>query len=174
MPRGRTIEFVVIHCTDGHRGIHKDDDVAAMFARADLRKRRSCHYVVDSDSVTQCVSDLDVAWHCGRNGNARSIGIELCGRARQTRAQWLDELGLPMLGLAAQLTAELCARHGLPPKLVDAAELRAGLRGITTHAEVTDAWRQTRHTDPGPGFPLSDFVDAVRRQLAARLITSLV
>lgn len=158
----REVRFVVMHCTDGHEGPSKDDDVAAMFARDDLRPRRSCHYVVDTDSVTQCVEDQSFAWHCGRRGNLYGVGIELCGRARQTRAQWLDDLSLPMLCLAARLVADLCHRHELPVELLRGSQLRAGLRGITTHAEVGVAWKETRHTDPGPHFPMDLFVAAVR------------
>lgn len=159
--RRKHVRFIVLHCTDGHEGIHKDDDVAAMFARRNLKPRRSCHYVVDTDSATQCVPDAYAAWHCGRNGNRWGIGIELCGRARQTRQQWLDELSLPMLRIASRLTADLCHRHGIEPVFLDHNALRAGGRGITSHVEVGAAWRQTRHTDPGPNFPLDLFMKAV-------------
>lgn len=157
----RDIQGIVMHCTDGHEGYRKDDDVAAMFQRNNLVKRRSCHYVVDSDSATCCVPDFSIAWHCGHTGNARFIGVELCGRARQTRAQWLDELSLPMLCIAARLVADLCLRHNVPAVYVDPEGLQLRRRGITTHEAIGAAWRQTTHTDPGPHFPLRAFVAAV-------------
>jgi N-acetyl-anhydromuramyl-L-alanine amidase AmpD len=157
----RAIQFIVIHCTDGHEGFRKDDDVAAMFAKADLKPRRSCHYVVDTDSVTQCVPDQSIAWHCGKSGNLRGLGIELCGFAKQTRAEWLDALSLPMLRIAARLTRDLCQAYGLPMHFVNAAALRQGAPGITTHAEVGVAWRETNHTDPGRHFPMDLFLRAV-------------
>jgi N-acetyl-anhydromuramyl-L-alanine amidase AmpD len=155
---------IVIHCTDGHEGYRKDDDVAAMFADPDLGAkkggRRSAHYVVDSDSVTRCVDEIFPAWHCGPSGNRDSIGIELCGRASQARREWLDTMSLPMLALAARLVAEICVRRAIPCRLVAVRGLLADEAGITTHSFVADAWRDTRHHDPGPGFPLAAFIRA--------------
>lgn len=157
-PRG-----IVLHCTDGHEGFKKDDDVAAMFADSKLNPERSAGYIVDSDSVTQCVADEMIAWHCGATGNRLFLSVELCGFAKQTRDQWLDELSLPMLCFAARLFAELCVKHHIPACIVPAANLVLGDPGITTHAFVSEAFKQSHHTDPGPGFPLTAFVDAVAR-----------
>lgn len=163
-PKPRRItQFLTLHCTEGHEGLRKDDDVAAMFARADLAKPRSCHYVNDSDSVTRCLDEMAVGWHCGTTGNSRSIGIEFCGRARQSQAEWLDELSRPMLAIGARLIREICDRHGLPLNFLDAAALSAGLRGVTTHAEVSKAWHESTHTDPGPNFPIEMLLSAARR-----------
>lgn len=160
--------IIVIHATDGHEGIAQDDNVAAMFARAFVppEKPRSAHYVVDTDSVTRCVPDLLTAWHCGHTGNARGIGIELCGSAGQTREEWLDSLSLPMLQLAARLCADLCKTHGILPAVVNDRGLLGNQTGITTHAFVTKAWAETTHSDPGPGFPLAAFVSCVARSMA--------
>ena len=36
---------------------------------------------------------------------------------------------------------------------VRAADLRAGKEGFTGHAQISEAWREVDHTDPGAGFP---------------------
>jgi N-acetyl-anhydromuramyl-L-alanine amidase AmpD len=151
---------IIIHCTDGHEGFKKDDDVAAMFADPALRPKRSAHYIVDTDSVTQSVPDIFRAYHCGPTGNLASIGVELCGRASQSRREWFDAMSLPMLQLAARLVAELCRRHSIPCVVVGPRGLVLGEAGITTHSYVADAWHETKHHDPGPGFPLAAFVRA--------------
>lgn len=156
---------IVLHCTDGCEGTTKDDDTAAMFA-GPLEKRRSAHYVVDADSITRCVPDLCTAWHSGHHGNAIGIGIELCGRADQTRAQWLDVFSLPTLSLAARLSADLCGAYKIPPVIVNDLALRAGASGITTHAYVSRAWKESDHYDPGPDFPLTGFVAAVAKAMS--------
>lgn len=161
----RVPRFIVVHCTDGHEGPTKDGDVAAMFADPNLLTRRSAHYVVDTDSVTQCVDDKLEAWHCGRTGNHRGIGIELCGRADQSYGQWHDSLSLPMLSIAARLIAELCKRYSIPAVYLTSPDLRADRAGITTHASVSLAWGESSHTDPGPGFPMVKLVNAVRTAL---------
>lgn len=161
----RVPRLIVVHCTDGHEGPTKDGDVAAMFADPELKPRRSAHYVVDTDSVTQCVEDKLPAWHCGSTGNERGIGIELCGRGDQSYLQWHDSLSLPMLQIAARLIADLCKRHSIPAVYLNSPDLRANRMGITTHASVSLAWSETSHTDPGHGFPMVKLVNAVRAAL---------
>jgi N-acetyl-anhydromuramyl-L-alanine amidase AmpD len=156
-------QAIVLHATCGSEGKRSAEACAAMFQDPALTPPRSCHFVVDTDSIVNCVDENFVAWHCGHNGNARSIGIELCGLASQTRAQWLDANSLPMLQLAARLVATLCKRFALPVALIDGNGLRRGDRGITTHDFIRQAWpKDTNHTDPGSGFPLADFIAAVR------------
>jgi len=152
---------IVLHCTDGCEGTTKDTDVATMFQDPHLAKKRSCGYVVDTDSATCCVADHHIAYHCGVQGNMRGIGIELCGRAAQTRAEWLDALSLPMLCIAARLVADKCLEWNIEPRICTASGLVSGERGITTHAWVSEAWKETNHYDPGLHFPLVSFVRAV-------------
>jgi N-acetyl-anhydromuramyl-L-alanine amidase AmpD len=113
----------------------------------------SWHYAVDSDSITQSVRDDMVAWHAP-GANDYGIGIELGGRANQTREQWLDEYGQKMLVLAARLVGYLSVKWDIPLEFVDVDGLKAGKRGITTHRAVTYAWRQSTHIDPGAHFPM--------------------
>ena len=157
--------LIIIHCTDGHEGLRKDEDVAAMFADPNLHPRRSAHYVVDTDSVTQCVDDELQAWHCGKTGNQRGIGIELCGKASQSYDQWHDSLSMPMLRIAARLVATLCDRHLIPCVYLTSRELVAGKSGVTTHASVSLAFGESTHTDPGAGFPMVKLVSAARAAL---------
>lgn len=157
----RTPTLIVVHCTDGHEGTTKDTDVAAMFQDPKLDPRRSAGYIVDANSVTHCVADQYVAYHCGHTGNLRGIGVELCGRASQSRPQWFDALSLPMLNIAARLCADLCLEWSIPARVVSTRGLLAGEHGIATHSSVSDAWHETTHHDPGPGFPLGKFVRAV-------------
>lgn len=157
----RVPKLIVLHATHGSEGARSAENGAAEILRSGMRK--SWHYMVDADSVVRSVRDEHRAWHCGKRGNALGIGIELCGRADQTIAQWYDAASLATLQLAVRLCRDLCFRWQLPPVLVDVADLHAGRPGITTHAMVSAAWRESDHTDPGPGFPLEAFVAAVAR-----------
>lgn len=127
----------------------------------------SAHYCVDDDSIVGCVPPDRIAWHAP-GANTGGIGIEHAGYARQSRAQWLDDYSLRMLQLSAALTAHLCRRFAIPCSFIVAEHLRRGGRGITTHAEVTKAFGKSTHTDPGPFFPLGDYlrmvVEAMQRQ----------
>lgn len=158
-------QAITIHCTDGHEGTRDDDNAAAMFADPKLSPHRSAHYVVDADSATCCVPDMLTAYHCGHTGNMRTIGVELCGRANQTRDQWLDGPSMATLSIAARLVAALCAVHHVPPVVVNPLGLMVGDLGITTHAFVSAAWKESTHNDPGVGFPLAAFVVAVGKAM---------
>ncbi len=165
--RERT-QGAVIHCTDGAEGLHKAEDVAEMFRVGwdDAKHWRSAHKVRDTDSAVQCVPYNRRAYHCGHNGNDAFLGLELTGRASQTHEQWLDSVSLPMLCAGAYDVAEWCRDFHIPAVYIDYTAVKREARGITTHYDIKRAWGQTTHTDPGPGFPLADFVEAVRICLA--------
>jgi N-acetyl-anhydromuramyl-L-alanine amidase AmpD len=157
----RAIGVVVIHTME----IDERDDAAAACARwfASQSAQVSSHYCVDAGTVIQCVREEDVAWHA-RGGNANSVGIELAGLARQSAEEWGDEYSRAVLQRAARLTAEVCARHGIPLRRLRASDLVAGRRGVTGHADVSAAFRKSDHWDPGPGFPWSRFLQLARRR----------
>ena len=121
----------------------------------------SWHYAVDANSITQSLHEGDIAFHAP-GLNAAGIGIELSGRAKQTAEEWQDPFSRDMLLLAAELVADICRRHDLPIEFVDAAGLVERDRGITTHAEVSKAFKKSDHWDPGPGFPMGWFLEQVR------------
>ena len=156
---GRRIDVVVMHTME----IAERADAAAICARWFRSKAAnvSAHYCVDATTVIQCVRENDIAWHA-RGGNTTSIGVELAGFARQTRAEWEDDYSSAMLAGAAALVAEICRRRRIPVRWLVAGDLVAGRRGITGHAEVSRAFRRSDHWDPGEGFPVEAFVDRVR------------
>ncbi|HEY2736224.1 MAG TPA: peptidoglycan recognition family protein [Polyangiales bacterium] len=164
LQRPRT-QFITIHCTGGHEGFRAGDPVAAMFADPMLTPHRSAHYVIDAGSATRCVPDMLTAWHGGHHANQLSIGVELCGSASQSRAQWLDDASLRTLNIAARAVAGLCAVHKIPPQVVNDRGLVNGMQGITTHSFVSQAWHESDHYDPGSGFPLGAFVIAVAKAM---------
>lgn len=134
----------------------------------------SWHYAVDPDEVIQCSHDGVICWHAPPNAN--SIGIEMAdwpeplpapeGSPRwdrlRSRWRWNDRNHRKMLNRTARLTARLCLAYGLPIKYRTAADLAAGKRGITTHAQVSAAFGQSTHWDPG-FWPRYGFMRKVRR-----------
>jgi len=160
----RVPTVIVLHCTDGCEGTQKDTDEAIDITKPN--KGKSFHYAVDADSATRCVHDEYTAWHAKGHGNAIGIGIELCGRADQSRAEWFDAISLATMNNAARLCARLCHKWNIPAKVLNDRALLNGESGITTHQFVSSAWKQSNHYDPGPGFPLGAFVAAVASALA--------
>jgi hypothetical protein len=112
------------------------------------------------------------------NTNMWSICIP--GRAAQSRDEWLDAASRGYIrAVAAYIVDRWHADgHRWPLQFCRAVDLRASgnaagavlAAGYTTHAEVSKAWRQTDHTDPGSGFPL----DVLAAEISALVITAPV
>lgn len=162
-PANRTapaIRVIVLHSMEAPEKGDTAEAVARYFASLPSTKKASTHYNVDSDSVVRSVPDKDIAYHVA-GFNTPSLGIEHAGYARQTPADWADPYSSSMLGLSARLTAALCARYSIPPVYLSESDLRAGRRGITTHATVSRAFGVSDHWDPGPGFPIDLYISLV-------------
>jgi N-acetyl-anhydromuramyl-L-alanine amidase AmpD len=167
VPRA-AVELVVLHCMEAAETSTTAEACAQYMATLpESAGKKSAHYYVDSDSVVQGVLDHHIAYHapgCNHNG----IGIEHAGFARQTREEWLDAYGQRMLGLSVQLSARLCALWHIPATFVRAADLQLRKPGITTHREVTAAFGKSTHTDPGPNFPITWYVERVAALMTAQ------
>ncbi|MEU2115944.1 N-acetylmuramoyl-L-alanine amidase [Streptomyces sp. NPDC016459] len=103
------------------------------------------HYVVRKDGhVAQMIRELDVGFHAGnRDMNERSVGIEHEGFVDRPQ-----DFTAAMYAGSARLTADICARHGIP---VDREH-------IIGHVEVEG----TDHTDPGPHWDWDRYMKLVR------------
>lgn len=160
----RRIDWVVLHSAEIEERPNSAEALAAWLAGPQA-PRASWHFAADCDSVVQSVREADIAWHAP-GANRAGIGIEHAGFARQSAQQWLDSYSRPMLLRSARLVAHLCRKYELPVRFVGRQGLVKGERGITTHNEVSFAWRKTDHIDPGPHFPLEWYLGQVAEALA--------
>lgn len=150
-----TIKWITIHRTESTLKLGGARQVARYFQTT--TRPASAHYVVGPDEVIRCLPDNVIAYHAPPNAN--TLGIELLGYTKDN--DWSSTLGLQMLTLAGHLARQLCALHSIPAVYVPAAGLRTGKRGITTHKDVSVAFRQSTHTDPGPYFPMDSFIQMI-------------
>lgn len=157
---GRKIDLIVIHDMEAPEEPEAAEKVARWFAGT-TSPQASAHYCVDNNSIVQCVLDKDIAWQAP-GANSNGIGIEHAGYASQRADQWADPYSSAELDLSARLTRHLCASYGIPVAFIPAADLIKGKRGITTHWEVSKAFKKTTHTDPGPNFPMAHYIELVR------------
>lgn len=129
-------------------------------AQGRLRKA-SAHYCGDSDSIVQCVRDMDVAYGCG-GANHDFLHFEFAGYSEQSGAQWDDPYSQAMLALMARLFAQKARQYRVPIRWLSINDLKAGnRRGITSHNNAAKAFRKSDHWDPGPNFPTSQFIKLV-------------
>ncbi len=155
-------KWIVLHCMEYPEKPDSAEWCARYFAgKEGPAPRASAHACVDCDSVVQCVPWDQIAWHAP-GANSLGIGIEHAGFGKQTLADWADGYSRQLLDTSSWLVAELCTRHRIPVDFIDANELLSGAPGITTHAEVTKAFKKSTHTDPGKGFPIGDYLKRVR------------
>jgi N-acetyl-anhydromuramyl-L-alanine amidase AmpD len=154
----KPVRRIVVHCTVSPCEPGGARNIGAYFRSA--AANGSAHYVVDPRETVQCVYDGIIAWHAPPN--QYSIGVELCDPMKGKAARWADENHHAMLRRAANLVAALCLAYDIPVRKLDAADLRAGRLGIVGHDDVSEAFRQSSHWDPGPAFPWPMFMTLVR------------
>lgn len=159
----KPIHRVVIHATVSPCVEGGARAVAAYF-RETVTRPSSAHYVVDPGERVQVVFDSVVAYHAPPNQH--SIGVELCDPQAGKATRWFDTPHQQMLKRAAKLVARLCLAYGVPIRKLDVEALRAGAHGVCGHVDVSNAFRQTSHTDPGDGFPWPQFMEQVRAAAA--------
>lgn len=150
------IKLIVLHSTEGGTAA----GVAHYFTQES--SGGSAHLVVDDVACFRTLNNEDVPW--GAPGaNTDGFHIEQCGYAAWTNAEWTVHKAT--LLRAAYKTAYHCHLFKIPPVFITAAGLKAGKKGITTHAEVSKAFPNNagNHHDPGTGWPRSYFMTAVRR-----------
>lgn len=160
---------VVIHSMEAPEGPQTAENVANYFAQPSTKA--SAHVSVDNNSEVRSVLDEDTAW-AAPGANSDGLQLELAGYARQTRKEWLDDYSLSMLGRAVKVVAVWCKKYGIPPRKLSQAQLRAGEKGLTSHADVTAVYKRSDHTDPGPGFPWDWFITALKEELEGKKATT--
>jgi hypothetical protein len=160
---GANIDLIVVHSMEAPEKGNTAEAVARYFQTT--TRPASAHYCCDNDSIVQCVKDGDQA-AAAPGSNRQGLHIELAGYARQTGAEWGDAYSDAMLKRAAVLAAQKATLYNVPVKWVTVSGLRAGLRGFTSHLNVSLAWKRSTHTDPGKGFPVAKFLGYVEAEMA--------
>lgn len=170
----RARELIVLHDMETPDVTGTALAVARYFQRLPATNKASAHICVDKDTAVRCVNDDDIAYGAPP-ANHNGLHIELAGYSKYSSGQWTQDDLLSMLYRAVPIVADWCQQYGIPMRFVPAAELAPHdfnsplppeVHGITTHFEVNQAWRQTSHTDPGKGFPIAWFIDAVNKYAA--------
>lgn len=157
----KPINRIVLHSTVSPCVAGGARQIAAYFRSAS--SGGSAHYVVDPAETVQVVYDGVIAWHAPPN--AHSLGVEMCDMpAPSDPARWDNPAHQAMLKRAVHLVAALCLAYDVPPRFRGPIALKLGRRGITTHANVSAAFKQSTHWDPG-AWPRRKFMRALRAEV---------
>lgn len=117
------------------------------------RKNNSSYNVLFGARGTTVRSNDDnyIPWAAGWTGNQYGLHGSAVGRAARTRSQWLQHP--EQLESMAQWAADLNRRYGIPLIRLTVAGVQAKKRGFCGHLEISNAFKEVNHTDPGMGFP---------------------
>lgn len=163
---GNQIRCIVFHDMEAPERSTTARNVGKNWFATPQAGKASTHYGVDSHEVIGYVSETLACYGAGGGSNDWGIHVEHAGYAKQSRSEWLDEYGVRMLDRSARLVADRMTHYGIPPIFRDAAALKRGAWGITTHREISKAFQPGGHTDPGPHFPMDEYLASVKRYLA--------
>lgn len=158
---------IVYHDEEYPVSVTSAEDIARYFA--DPSAGGSIHYAQDGDGEQHCVPDLVIAWHAPPND--RSVGQEQDGYARYKRADWFTDGSKHTICRTCARAAELHVRGNVPVVRLFAGDLLAGRRGYCGHGDVSAAWGQSDHTDPGPAYPF-DVVEPLVKLGISRLASN--
>lgn len=158
-PVGTAVACVVLH---GTAGSSVEGDLAWLCDEArgsdgePVDTSASYHYLVGRDgTVYQLVDEADRAWHAGESEwlgrpdvNDFSVGIGMTNRGPvggDARNPGQQLYTTEQIMAAAELTTQVCQRHGVP------------WRNVVTHALVSPG----RKSDPWLHFPWGEFMGAM-------------
>lgn len=158
--KGRTasVRLIVVHDMEIADTDTTAESCAQMFHTTS--RDASAHYCVDNHSVVQCVNEADTAY-AAPPCNSDGIHIEHAGFAANSGTTWANPYNKAMFAVSGKLAHDIATRHNIPIKHLTNAELKAGQRGFVGHVQITQVYGQSTHTDPGPGFPWTDYMQAV-------------
>lgn len=166
------IRWLVLHSTEVKayksrpimvRNVASAETVARSFSRKTAEG--SAHLVIDDTDCFRCLRNTDIPW-AAPGANTKGFHIEQCGFAAWSHDEWM--LHEDMLDRVAYKLAYHAHLFRIPLAFVSANGLRANRRGVTTHAEVSEAFPndQGNHHDPGVNYPLRYVFALAKNHLA--------
>lgn len=162
----RPVRVIVMHSMEAPEKGDTAENVAQYFATTE--REASAHLCVDNNSIVQCVLDNDVAW-AAPGANRDGIHIEMAGYAAQTVQEWQDQYSVLVLENAAEAAAQYCLKYDIPVQQLSNNQLGDKVsRGFVSHAQVSEVFKKSDHTDPGEGFPWKFFLSRVSTKLEQR------
>lgn len=161
----KPIKRIVIHATVGAEPGVKNAALNTVNYSKNTTRKSSFHYIAEDTKSYQYTYDSVVAYHAPPNRG--SLGYELCcSLSNKGKGHWSNTDHREMLRVAAKDVAQLCLAYDIPIRKLSVAQVRAGAEGICGHDEVSKAFGESSHWDPGPYFPWATFIRMVQEEAA--------
>lgn len=153
-------QFIAVHTTEATAGN------TSVIAYLERNRSGSYQVMIDFDGEeVRMVPDGRQAWAAMKQGNARGLHLCVMGRAEWNRERWLQEGKL--LERTAQRIATWSRDYGIPLTKINAQDARAGARGVLGHIDISQAWGESDHWDPGHHFPYREVLARAAEILGA-------
>lgn len=159
---GAPIQAVAVHSTEGvdiPDSLRDLDGLHSWFNNP--RSEASSHIGVDGDAHIDLYVERGMKAWTILQLNPVTWNIEFVAKAAQSAAAWEER----QIKAAAKYAAYVCLKEGIPAQRGNVRKVNGwpviSKKGIIRHSDLTNAGFGT-HTDPGPNFPMGDFIDAVR------------
>lgn len=118
----------------------------------------SYHMVIDKTGrIARENDDAFIPWSAMYTGNRVAYHFSLSGKAAWTRQQWLARPA--QLDALARILAAYSKKYGIPLIRRNPQEVRAGKWGVCGHDDISKAFKESTHWDPGTGFPFDVVID---------------
>lgn len=163
--KGNKIQVLVIHTAENQELPGQAKHLVDWFAGASA-PQASAHEMIDDKEALVSVNDEDTSWAVDDLPlNLCSKSYELTGHASQTGAEWKDKYSQSVIKNAQKEFKRDMKKYGILPVHLTDSQIVAihngnkTIKGICTHADITRALKiKGGHSDPGPNFPLADFI----------------
>lgn len=141
--------LIVVHTTENRPGT--DPRNVARWQQ-DTSNQSSYHLLIGSDGTTVRSNDDEyMPWAAMPTGNRIGLHVSLIGQAAMSRGDWIRQAA--QLNKLAEVIRKWANDYGIPVRRLTAEAVRAGKWGVCGHAEISAAFKESDHTDPGSGFP---------------------
>jgi len=159
----KPIVRIVIHATVGAEPGANNAAINTVNYSKNTDRPSSFHYIAEDTKSLQYTYDSVVAYHAPPNRH--SLGYELCcSLSNKGKDHWGNTDHREMLAVAAKDVAQLCLAYDIPIRKISPAQVRAGAKGICGHHDVSLAFGESSHWDPGPYFPWATFIRMVQNE----------
>lgn len=126
----------------------------------------SVHTVSDPRNNVGGLDTSIKGWHAGNTGNNYGSADEVTGRAAWTRAEWLQPARRAALENQWKAMAQLGVAAGFRPeeyRWLSIAQVRSmAVRGCCSHNDISEAFGESTHWDPGWGYPYDIAIQTIR------------
>jgi N-acetyl-anhydromuramyl-L-alanine amidase AmpD len=144
-------QILCIHTSEGAQDFHS---LGNFLANPGNQVSYQCG--ADNTTATQIGEYVKPPGKAWAAMNANDWGEHICcctpaGGANWSRDTWLSKDN--MLRAVGAWLAEEAARFGIPLVKINADQIRAGVKGVCGHGDVSAAGAGGSHYDPGSGFP---------------------